>query len=80
MKLELGTGSISHPPVIVSRMGTFKNYIDEKCTQLVYREYWRDRVEFCPVKISPIEVQTQIFVWSDFPHQNNLWSDFPDGN
>ena len=27
-----------------------------------------------------IEVQTQFFVWSDFPDQNFLLSDFPDGN
>ena len=29
---------------------------------------------------SQVEVQTQIFVWSDFPDRKYLWSDFPDGN
>ena len=29
---------------------------------------------------SQVEVQTQIFVWSDFPDRNYLWSDFPGGN
>ena len=27
-----------------------------------------------------VEIQTQIFVWSDFPDRKYLWSDFPDKN
>ena len=51
------------------------------------------RLSFCELKqlcistwenqhlsITKVEVQTQIFVWSDFPDRNNLWADFPDGN
>ena len=30
--------------------------------------------------ITQVEVQTQIFVWSDFLDQNYIWIDYPDGN
>ena len=44
-----------------------------------YRNSWSNS-EDRKMQSTPVEVQTQIFVWSDFPDQNDLWSDFPDGN
>ena len=89
---SLGSGTIlSNICQIIKRSVKFDKFIRKASRSGTSQNTgkWHIRTKKCnrntwifqfSIYSSQVEVQTQMFVWSDFPDQNYLWSDLPDGN